>query len=142
MIHLMVLGGFLIHLGFSLNAGLLSNVSLLVGTLFLVGPLCYVLPLVQIKLSSEEYNLQKIITAFRETKQLRRISRKRIMERSEIRAKIKEWAESLPDKEFTPGLILVKIGYKYVTYLDLWLWGGEVTEEKEEIEEFYENYVR
>ena len=64
------------------------------------------------------------------------------MERSEIRAKIKEWAESLLDKEFAPGFILVKVGYKYVTYLDLWLWRGEVTEEKMEIEEFYWDYVR
>ena len=79
MIHLMIIGGFLVHLGFSLDAGTLAYVSILVGTLFLAGPLIFVLPLVYIELP-EEYNLQKIITVFRETKQLRRISRKRIKE--------------------------------------------------------------
>ena len=75
MIHLMVLGGFLIHLGFSLNAGLLSYVSLSFGTLFLIGPPC-VLSLVYIELSFKECTLQKIITAFKETKRLRQLNRR------------------------------------------------------------------
>lgn len=77
MIHLMILGGFLIHLGFSLKAGLLSYTSLTFGTLFLIGPPCLG-ALVHIELSFKECTLQKIITAFKETKRLRQILRRKI----------------------------------------------------------------
>ena len=58
--------------------------------------------------------------------------------KEQIRKSIKEWAEGLPGKEFSTGLVLDKIGWKYITYLNTW---GTTTVEKMSIKEFYNQYV-
>jgi hypothetical protein len=45
--------------------------------------------------------------------------------------------ESIPDGEFSTGLFFQSVGSKYVHYMSIW---EETTNEKMEIDEFYENY--
>ena len=84
------------------------------------------------------------------------------MTKREIRIKIKAWIESLPQfcycktgffapntaqapsigkdhvyVQLPTGLSFVKVGYKYVTYSDIW---GITSVEKIKIEDFYKRY--
>lgn len=57
----------------------------------------------------------------------------------QMKQKINDKMESLPGKEIRPGINVEKIGYKYVTVLDIW---DETTIEKIDIADFYNQYVR
>lgn len=57
----------------------------------------------------------------------------------EMKQEIKNHMENIPGNEFSTGLIFQKIGYKYVTYLNIW---DGTTVEKKEISEFYSEYIR
>jgi len=56
----------------------------------------------------------------------------------ELRKSIKSWIDGKPGQEFSTGLYLKTVGYKFVTYINTW---DETTVEKMDIDDFFDEYV-
>ena len=56
-----------------------------------------------------------------------------------MRTEIQDWINGIPGKEYSPGMILRNVGYRWVTVINIW---GTTTVYKISIEDFYNQQIR
>jgi hypothetical protein len=61
------------------------------------------------------------------------------MKTSEKKELIYDFISSKPEKQFSTGLFLISVGYKYVHYYSIW---DNTTVEKVDIDDFINNYIQ